>query len=345
MLQYWYQHCYPYRYRREWKFRSETATVTVDDNINPETPTIPALEWTCEDEIINFATTTDNCNGEITGTTSDPLSYDTYGTYTITWIFTDDSENSVTATQEIIIPEPTVEIPAINNSAFCNTETVPEINFSGANASSYQWSYEKDNNTDIGLSSSGTGNIPAFTAKNNSSDPVVVDFTVIPFGGNCQGEAKKFQITINPTPTITKPENIVVCAGETIQKINFPGASVSGTSRVWINDNTSVGLSASGQGNIESFTALNNTTQSIISTITLTPTANNCEGISETFTIEVKPNPELEIPEIPELCNGAPTEAIPLNGSFNGITYDISGGATIGLSNKSGFLKFRFSLR
>ena len=315
---------------------SITQKVTVEDKQAPFQPTIPALEWTCEDEIINFPTTTDNCNGEITGTTSDPLSYDTYGTYTITWKFTDDSENSVTATQEIIIPEPTVEIPAINNSAFCNTEIVPEINFSGANATSYQWSYQKNSSTDIGLASSGTGNIPAFTAKNNSSEPIIVDFTVIPFGGNCQGEAKNFQITINPTPTITKPENIVVCAGETIDKINFPGASVSGTSRVWINDNTSIGLSSSGQGNIESFTATNSTTQSITATITLTPTANNCEGISETFTIEVKPNPELEIPEIPELCNGVPTEAIPINGNFNGITYDISGGASIGLSNKSG---------
>ena len=315
---------------------SITQKVTVEDKQAPFQPTIPALEWTCEDEIINFPTTTDNCNGEITGTTSDPLSYDTYGTYTITWKFTDDSENSVTATQEIIIPEPTVEIPAINNSAFCNTEEIPEINFSGANATSYQWSYQKNSSTDIGLASSGTGNIPAFTAKNNSSEPIIVDFTVIPFGGNCQGEAKNFQITINPTPTITKPENIVVCAGETIDKINFPGASVSGTSRVWINDNTSIGLSSSGQGNIESFTATNSTTQSITATITLTPTANNCEGISETFTIEVKPNPELEIPEIPELCNGVPTEAIPINGNFNGITYDISGGASIGLSNKSG---------
>ncbi|WP_282018036.1 LamG-like jellyroll fold domain-containing protein [Salegentibacter mishustinae] len=315
---------------------SITQKVTVEDKQAPFQPTIPSLEWTCEDEIINFPTTTDNCNGEITGTTSDPLSYDTYGTYTITWKFTDDSENSVTATQEIIIPEPTVEIPAINNSAFCNTEIVPEINFSGANATSYQWSYPKNSSTDIGLASSGTGNIPAFTAKNNSSEPIIVDFTVIPFGGNCQGEPKNFQITINPTPTITKPENIVVCAGETIDKINFPGASVSGTSRVWINDNTSIGLSASGQGNIESFTATNSTTQSITATITLTPTANNCEGISETFTIEVKPNPELEIPEIPELCNGVPTEAIPINGNYNGITYDISGGASIGLSNKSG---------
>ncbi|UBZ05536.1 HYR domain-containing protein [Salegentibacter mishustinae] len=314
---------------------SITQKVTVEDKQAPFQPTIPTLEWTCEDEIINFPTTTDNCNGEITGTTSDPLSYDTYGTYTITWKFTDDSENSVTATQEIIIPEPTVEIPAINNSAFCNAEEIPEINFSGANATSYQWSYQKNSSTDIGLASSGTGNIPAFTAKNNSSEPIIVDFTVIPFGGNCQGEPKNFQITINPTPTITKPENIVVCAGETIDKINFPGASVSGTSRVWINDNTSIGLSASGQGNIESFTATNSTTQSITATITLTPTANNCEGISETFTIEVKPNPELEIPEIPELCNGVPTEAIPINGNFNGITYDISGGASIGLSNKS----------
>ena len=315
---------------------SITQKVTVEDKQAPFQPTIPSLEWTCEDEIINFPTTTDNCNGEITGTTSDPLSYDTYGTYTITWKFTDDSENSVTATQEIIIPEPTVEIPVINNSAFCNTEIVPEINFSGANATSYQWSYQKNSSTDIGLASSGTGNIPAFTAKNNSSEPIIVDFTVIPFGGNCQGEPKNFQITINPTPTITKPENIVVCAGETIDKINFPGASVSGTSRVWINDNTSIGLSASGQGNIESFTATNSTTQSITATITLTPTANNCEGISETFTITVKPKPEVaQFPTAQVYCNGETTEALNLESTVTGTTFNISGGSAIGLSNRT----------
>ncbi|WP_037315839.1 LamG-like jellyroll fold domain-containing protein [Salegentibacter sp. Hel_I_6] len=315
---------------------SDTATVTVEDKINPQTPTIPDLEWTCEDQITNFPTTVDNCNGEITGTTNDPLSYDTYGTYTITWIFTDDSENSVTATQKIIIPEPTVEIPTINNSTFCNTETVPEINFSGANATSYQWSYQKSSNTDIGLASSGTGNISAFTAKNNSSDPVVVEFTVIPFGGNCQGEEKNFQITINPTPTITTPNDIEICEGETINAIDLSNFSVDGSIVEWINNNPGIGLNASGNGNITSFTATNETNQTQIATISLIPSANNCTGETQTFTIEVKPKPQVEVPQIPEFCNGAPTQAIALTGNFSGITYDITGGSSIGLSNKSG---------
>ncbi|MGY5846651.1 PKD-like domain-containing protein [Salegentibacter sp. HM20] len=315
---------------------SETATVIVEDNIDPVTPNIPALEWTCEDEIKDFPTTNDNCSGEITATTNDDLVFEGFGTYSITWTFTDDSGNFVTATQEIIIPEPTVEIPNINNSAFCNTETVPDINFSGENTTSFQWSYEKNSNTDIGLASSGTGNIPAFTAKNNSSEPVVVNFTVIPFGGNCQGEPKNFQITINPTPSITIPNDIEICEGETISTIDLSNFSVDGSIVEWTNDNTQIGLNANGTGNIASFIAANGTNQAQIATISLIPSANNCVGETQTFTIEVKPKPQFEIPEIPEFCNGAPTQAIPLSPNFSGITYDITGGSSIGLSNKSG---------
>jgi len=57
-------------------------------------------------------TTTDNCAGTITGTTSDPLTYTEQGTYTITWTFDDGNGNSIDVEQTVIIEDvtdPTIE--------------------------------------------------------------------------------------------------------------------------------------------------------------------------------------------------------------------------------------------
>ncbi|MBN2776967.1 MAG: T9SS type A sorting domain-containing protein, partial [Bacteroidales bacterium] len=50
-------------------------------------------------------TTTDNCSGTITGTTSDPLTYTTQGTHIITWNFDDGNGNSIDVTQNVIVDD------------------------------------------------------------------------------------------------------------------------------------------------------------------------------------------------------------------------------------------------
>ncbi|MCF4102376.1 hypothetical protein L1I30_11920, partial [Gillisia sp. M10.2A] len=190
--------------------------------------------------------------------------------------------------------------------------------------------------TSIGLAASSTGNISSFTAINNTTDPVITTVSITPAANACEGDVIDFTITVNPTPTITKPADIVVCAGETVPEIVLRGSSVSGTRRDWVNDNTSIGLGASGRNRVDSFTATNTSTQSIFATITISPTANGCTGVEETFKIEVKPNPKLTAPANQIYCNGETTAPIALTGSPSGVVYDIKGGSSIGLSNKSG---------
>ncbi|WP_424494921.1 LamG-like jellyroll fold domain-containing protein [Salinimicrobium sp. GXAS 041] len=315
--------------------------VVVEDNEAPVPPVLsPITDWSCG-KTIPTPVAQDNCSGEIEGVT-EKVVFDSPGEYIITWTFTDISnrKNTSTAEQVIIVPEPTVDVPAIDGTAFCNTESIPAITFTGNGLENkhYEWSYKDANNNsiDIGIPSSGTGNIAAFTAKNITNEPITAEFTVIPFGNDCEGSPQRFSITINPTPTITKPADIVVCDGEIVPEIKFPGVSVSGSRRDWTNDNTVIGLAESGRGKIVSFTASNDTNQSIFATITVTPTANNCTGISETFQIEVKPKPTVTAPEDQVYCNGVNTKAITLDGSPTGVKYNITGGASIGLSNKTG---------
>jgi gliding motility-associated-like protein len=58
----------------------------------------------------------------------------------------------------------------------------------------------------------------------------------------------------------------------------------------WTNNQPSIGLAASGTGNILPFTAINNTANPIVATITVTPTAGSCVGAPTIFTITVNPS-------------------------------------------------------
>lgn len=92
-------------------------SVTVNDLTDPIQPTLPTITEACSVSV-TAPVTTDNCAGDITGTTSDPTSYATEGTYTITWTFTDPSGNNVTANQTVIVtPAAVITLQA---SAPCN---------------------------------------------------------------------------------------------------------------------------------------------------------------------------------------------------------------------------------
>ena len=81
------------------------------------------------------------------------------------------------------------------------------------------------------------------------------------------------QVTVNPTATVNTVSNVAYCNGATTLVITFTGP-VAGTTYTWTNSDPSIGLAASGTGNIQSFTATNNGTTPVVATITVTPTAN-----------------------------------------------------------------------
>jgi hypothetical protein len=79
-------------------------TVIVDDVSDPATPTLANVTGECS-ATATAPITTDNCAGNITGTTSDPLSYTDQGTYTITWTFDDGNDNIIMVDQTVIVDD------------------------------------------------------------------------------------------------------------------------------------------------------------------------------------------------------------------------------------------------
>jgi len=186
------------------------------------------------------------------------------------------------------------------------------VNFAGAGSgASYSWI---NNNTSIGLGASGTNNITAFTALNTGTTNQVATITVTPELNNCSGASEDFTITVKPTPSVSTVTNKSVCAGATVAEISFSG-NLSGTSYSWTNDNTSIGLGATGTGPITAFTATNTTGAAITGNIIVTPVNSGCTGATMSFSITVNPAPTANSVSDQTVCNGASTAAVTFAGA------------------------------
>ncbi|WP_373056602.1 LamG-like jellyroll fold domain-containing protein [Zunongwangia sp. H14] len=230
--------------------------------------------------------------------------------------------NNCTGTSETftITVNPSAAFSTPIDVTVCNNATVPVINFSGSNVSGTSFSWTNDNPS-IGLAGSGTGNIASFSAKNTTATSQVANITVIPMANNCEGIAQSFKITVNPTPTVNKPADIISCNNGSVSEIVFSGSSVSGTTYKWTNDKPSIGLAAAGTGNIPVFTPLNTGNAPITATVTVTPEANGCSGAAETFKITVNPTPSVNLPADVYACNGGSVSEITFTGNVSGSTF------------------------
>jgi len=103
-------------------------------------------------------------------------------------------------------------------------------------------------------------------------------------------------------PTVDPEPDVEVCAGLPVSVV-FTGTGNPAPTFNWTNDNTAIGLGASGSGNI-SFTPPTNISQEEVATITVTPMSAGCSGPPETFTITVFPLPQTDDPADLVACSG-----------------------------------------
>ena len=77
----------------------------------PEISSLPVLQGECSVEVAALPRATDECNGQIIATTSDPLLYEQQGTYEILWTYDDRNGNITTQTQTVIVRDTTPPVP------------------------------------------------------------------------------------------------------------------------------------------------------------------------------------------------------------------------------------------
>lgn len=73
----------------------------------PQQTSLEPLLGQCVLTVEEIPVALDNCNGEITGTTTDPLTYSEQGNYTIIWSYDDGNGNITTQEQSVIIADTT----------------------------------------------------------------------------------------------------------------------------------------------------------------------------------------------------------------------------------------------
>ncbi|MBK7557948.1 MAG: hypothetical protein IPI54_06530 [Chitinophagaceae bacterium] len=254
-----------------------------------------------------------NGTGDISFTSTNATAVPITGTITVTPAYTNGGTTCTgTPVSFTITVNPTPTVNAQPNQTVC-VGTITTATFTGAVAGTiYNWT---NTNTNIGLGASGTGDI-SFTSTNATLVPITGTLTVTPAytngGTTCTGTPVSFTITVNPTPTVNAVPNQSICPGALTAPVTFTGA-IAGTVFNWTNNNTSIGLGASGTGNIAAFTGVNPGTLPNVGTITVTPTYTtggvSCSGTPITFTITVTPNPSLVIVADPgtTICEGDPT--------------------------------------
>jgi hypothetical protein len=286
---------------------SGTATTPVNLTTNPSSAT---FSWT--------ATATAGISGFIPSGTTSTIPTQTISTTsnsvgTVTYVITPTIGTCTGASVSYIITvNPAAQVNQPTALVVCNGNSITPNIFSTTNTTAgttYNWT---NSNGSIGLATSGNGNIPTFTAINTTNTPIIATITVTPsFSGGsavCNGVAKSFTITVNPTGQVIQPNNVTSCNGTAVS-VNFSTLNSGGTtSYTWTNDTTSIGLPSSGTGNLN-FTATNTTNAPITATITVTPTYTigtvNCAGTSKTFTITINPSAQVNQPTAISVCNGS----------------------------------------
>ena len=229
-------------------------------------------------------------------------------TVTVTPTYTNGSLSCEGPSKDFTITvNPTAQVDNPGTQILCNQASV-SVNFTTdrtGGSTSYSWT---NDNPSIGLGASGNGNL-SFTATNTGTSPISANIEVTPTfsngGENCSGPSETFTITVNPSGQVNTIGDQQLCNGSATSEVTFSTNRTPGTTTYeWTNDTPSIGLPGSGNGDIPSFTAVNNGTDLINATITITPYYEGCAGATEQFIYTVYPTPVVSSESEIIVCSG-----------------------------------------
>lgn len=227
--------------------------------------------------------------------------------------------------------KPSPQIIAPQNKSVCSGDTLPALSFTGSPIGLlFSWT---NSDTTIGLASNGMGVVPSFVAVNAGNTLLTSTISVLPQLNSCTGTAVNYTVQVKPMPSFVAPPNQTICEGDFVLSIplisNPPGANF-----IWLNNNSSIGLSASGAGNIPTFTAVNNTGNSLAAAVTIDLTLAGCKGIAQGYALTIHPKPVVTAVANQSVCDSASMPATLFTSTPAGATFNWTNSNTnIGLSS------------
>jgi len=202
--------------------------------------------------------------------------------------------------------------------SLCNGETTNIDITSNLDNVQFTWTAVYPNT--ITGAANGTGSNIAQTLNNSGTTIDTVQYYVTVQNAACPGDTAIVSVAVQPQLVITTNTDFTVCPGTPINPNNYistpPGATIS-----WTNNNTNIGLGASGNGDIPTFNAGNNTTGSTISgTVDVQVQLGSCPAVNDQFIVNVLSAPDFDYTTTPTSGLDCITGVGVINGQVNPAT-------------------------
>jgi gliding motility-associated-like protein len=230
--------------------------------------------------------------------------------------------------------KPTPIMDPVSDATYCPNDAVaPAVFTTNPPGSSYNWT---NSDPTIGLAANGAGPYAGFAAVNGGTTTLVSTITVTPTLASCVGPPLSYSITVNPTPVAAVPASALYCSFDIVPATGFTSVPANATFS-WTNSDATIGLAASGTGQIAAFSTANIDPFQHDATIAVTPTLAGCVGLPVTYTISVKPTPFISaIPDVLE-CPGVNVPAVNITTTPAGANISwVHSNANVGLATTSG---------
>lgn len=268
---------------------------------------------------------------------SEALENTTAAPITVNYVYTLFANNcSRQQTISVIVKPNPVLSSSLTPSGICSGTNFSYSATSNTSGVSYSWSRPSVTGINNGnASSSGTitTGIINETLTNNTFNPIVVTYNFIVSSNGCSSN-QSVSVTVNPKPVATPGINNF-CNGDTSQAISFAGNGVANTTYTWSNNNTSIGLAASGTGSIPLFVATNTSTNQISGVVTVSSSANGCFGTPVPVIFYVSATPVLTSLTSLNVTSNAVLNYSPTS-STSGATFSWTRASVVGISNAAG---------
>ena len=211
----------PGTYTVHWTYTDSAGHTSTQEQtiiINPDTAqpvpnatSLPTVTGECS-VTLTPPTATDNCDGEILGTTVVPTPITTVGTHTVTWTFTDEVGNSSSQTQTVIVTDTEAPVVALTGPSSVTVECHTSYTDAGATAT---------DNCSPAPTPSSTSNVDV-----NTPGTYEVVWSATDAGGNIASATRTVNVvdTTAPAITLNGASSITV---ECHTSFTDPGASAS----------------------------------------------------------------------------------------------------------------------
>lgn len=286
-------------------------TVPFTDMSNAGTGTITAWNWDFGDGTTATSSTPGNTQSH---------TYPAYSTYNV--VLTCTNTAGCVASYSAAVTMQAAPTAAFTANTVCEGSATAFTNNSGTGMT-YNWDFGDGSPPDNTMS-------PTHTYA--AAGSYVATLTVTSSG--CSGITSN-TITVLPLPVLNPISAISVCDQQQIAPPAF-ASTPAGASVSWVNNNTAIGLAASGTGNIAPFTGTTNgSTTPVTAVVTAVPTLSGCVGPPLNFTLTVTPQPTVTLTSPPLTCPGqvVPAPTYTLNPNDPSTTFSwVNGNTATGMT-------------